>query len=51
MSEIIAFFCGLITMGVIWFIYDVKYNPYLRGYAKGLNDGIDSRGDERFFKT
>lgn len=40
MSEAISFFCGLITMGVIWFVYDVKYNPYLRGYAKGLNDGI-----------
>jgi len=40
MSEAIAFFCGLITMGIIWFIQDTKYNPYMRGYSDGVRDGI-----------
>lgn len=40
MSEGIAFFGGIITMTIIWFINDIKNNPYMRGYAKGLNDGI-----------
>ena len=40
MSEAIAFFSGLITMGIVWFIHDTKYNPYMRGYAEGLKDGI-----------
>ena len=40
MSEAIAFFCGLITMTIVWFVYDMKYNPYMRGYAEGLKDGI-----------
>jgi len=40
MSEAIAFFCGLIAMAIVWFIQDTKYNPYMRGYADGLNDGI-----------
>lgn len=40
MSEAFAFFGGLITMTIVWFINDTKYNPYMRGYAEGLNDGI-----------
>lgn len=40
MSEAIAFFSGLITMTIVWFVHDTKYNPYMRGYAEGLNDGI-----------
>ena len=40
MSEAVAFFCGLITMAIIWFINDIKNNPYMRGYADGARDGI-----------
>lgn len=40
MSEAIAFFIGLIAMAIVWFVHDTKYNPYMRGYAEGLNDGI-----------
>lgn len=40
MSEAIAFFSGCVAMAIVWFIHDVKYNPYLRGYAEGLNDGF-----------
>lgn len=40
MSEAIAFFAGCIAMTIIWFVHDIKYNPYMRGYAEGLNDGI-----------
>jgi hypothetical protein len=40
MSEVIAFFGGLIAMYIIWFVHDTKDNPYMRGYAEGLNDGI-----------
>lgn len=40
MSEAIAFFGGLITMTIVWFIHDIKHNPYMRGYAEGVNDGI-----------
>jgi len=40
MSEAIAFFCGLIVMTIVWFIHDIKCNPYMRGYAEGVNDGI-----------
>lgn len=40
MSEAIAFFSGLIVMAIVWFVHDTKYNPYMRGYAEGLNDGI-----------
>ena len=40
MSEAIAFFSGLITTAIVWFIHDTKYNPYMRGYAEGLKDGI-----------
>ena len=41
MSEAFAFICGLVAMGVIWFINDTKNNPYMRGYADGLRDGIN----------
>ncbi|MBQ1800085.1 MAG: hypothetical protein II011_04960 [Prevotella sp.] len=40
MSEAIAFFCGLVTMTIVWFVNDTKNNPYMRGYAEGLHDGI-----------
>ena len=40
MSEAIAFFSGLIAMAIVWFVHDTKYNPYMRGYSDGLNDGI-----------
>ena len=40
MSEAIAFFFGLITMGIVWFIQDTKNNPYMRGYSDGVRDGI-----------
>lgn len=40
MSEAVAFFCGLATMAIVWFVNDTKHNPYMRGYAEGLNDGI-----------
>ena len=40
MSEAIAFFGGLMTMTIVWFVYDAKYNPYMRGYAEGVKDGI-----------
>ena len=40
MSEAIAFFGGLIAMTIVWFVHDTKYNPYMRKYAEGLNDGI-----------
>lgn len=41
MTEAIAFFGGLLTMGAIWFFVDTKYNSYLRGYADGLRDGTN----------
>ena len=40
MSEAIAFFCGLVTMTIVWLVNDTKNNPYLRGYAEGLNYGV-----------
>ena len=40
MDEAIAFFGGIITMTVVWFVHDAKRNPYMRGYADGLKDGI-----------
>lgn len=40
MSEVIAFFGGLIAMTIVWFVHDEKDNPYIRGYAEGWNDGI-----------
>ena len=40
MDEAIAFFGGIITMTVVWFVHDTKHNPYMRGYADGLKDGI-----------
>jgi hypothetical protein len=40
MSEAVAFFCGLVTMAIVWFVNDTKNNPYMRGYADGLNVGI-----------
>lgn len=40
MSEAIAFFGGLIAMGIVWFINDIKYNPYMKGYSDGVKDGI-----------
>ena len=41
MAEVIAFFAGLIAMGIIWFIEDTESNPYMRGYAEGLGDGLE----------
>lgn len=41
MAETIAFFAGLIAMGIIWFIEDTESNQYMRGYAKGLGDGLE----------
>lgn len=40
MSEAIAFFCGLVTMTIVWVVNDTIHNPYMRGYADGLNYGI-----------
>jgi hypothetical protein len=40
MGEAIAFFGGLMAMTIVWFVHDTKYNPYMRGYSEGLNDGI-----------
>ena len=40
MSEAIAFLGGLMAMTIVWIVYDTKYNPYMRGYAEGLYDGI-----------
>lgn len=40
MDEAIAFFGGLIAMTIVWFVHDTKHNPYMRGYADGLKDGI-----------
>ena len=41
MCEAFAFICGLVAMGTIWFINDFRHNPYMRGYADGLRDGIN----------
>lgn len=40
MSEAVAFFGGLVAMAIVWFINDTKNNPYMRGYADGVRDGI-----------
>ena len=40
MSEAIAFFCGLTAMTIVWFVHDIKCNPYMKGYAEGVEDGI-----------
>lgn len=40
MSEAVAFLGGLVAMAIIWFINDAKNNPYMRGYADGVKDGI-----------
>lgn len=40
MSEAVAFFGGLVTMAIVWFVNDTKNNPYMRGYAEGLNVGV-----------
>lgn len=39
-EEALAFLCGLVAMSFVWFVYDAKYNPYMKGYADGLKDGI-----------
>ena len=41
MSEFIAFLCGLVGMGIVWFITDLQDNKYMRGYQDGLRDGIN----------
>ena len=41
MVEAFAFICGLLTMGFVWFVSDLKDNKYMRGYADGLRDGIN----------
>lgn len=43
MSEAVAFFCGLVTMTIVWFVNDTKNNPYMRGYAEGLNYGVQGK--------
>lgn len=40
MSEAIAFFGGFMTMIIVWFVSDLKNNPYMRGYADGVRDGV-----------
>ena len=40
MSEAVAFFCGLVTLAIVWFVNDTKNNPYIKGYAEGLNVGV-----------
>lgn len=40
MSEAIAFFGGFMTMVIVWFVSDLKNNPYMRGYADGVRDGV-----------
>lgn len=40
MSEAVAFFCGLVTMAIVWFVNDIKNSPYMRGYADGVRDGV-----------
>lgn len=40
MSEAIAFFGGAIAMTIVWFAHDIKCNPYMKGYAEGVEDGI-----------
>ena len=41
----IEFISGLIAMGIVWFVTDLKHNPYQRGFYDGYtaakeNDGI-----------
>lgn len=45
MSEAIAFFMGLITMGVVWFWTDYldSGSAYNRGYRDALHDEIEIR--------
>ena len=42
MSEVIAFFCGMIGMMVVWFINDNSpdTSPYARGYVEGYKDAM-----------
>ena len=51
MSEAIAFISGLITMMIIWFVDDTKNNPYMRGSADGLHDGIQEVLKDIFSET
>lgn len=45
MSEVIAFFAGLITMGFVWFWTDYldSGSAYSRGYRDALHDEIEIR--------
>lgn len=45
MSEAIAFFAGLITMGFVWFWTDYldSSSAYNRGYRDALHDEIEIR--------
>lgn len=45
MSEAIAFFAGLITMGFVWFWTDYldSGSAYSRGYRDALHDEIEIR--------
>lgn len=45
MSEAIAFFMGLITMGIVWFWTDYldSGSAYSRGYRDALHDEIEIR--------
>lgn len=45
MSEAIAFFGGLMAMTIVWFVHDTKRNPYMRGYAEGLNEFEEQKGE------
>lgn len=40
MIDALIFISGMITMGIVWFVHDMHDNPYIRGYEKGLHDGI-----------
>lgn len=44
MSEAIAFFCGMITMMIVWFVTDTlpKTSPYGRGYRDGYREAVEA---------
>jgi hypothetical protein len=46
MTHFLAYLSGVISMGVLWFLSDIKDNRYSRGYYDGFMEAIDEMKEE-----
>jgi len=46
MTHFLAYLGGVISMGILWFLSDIKGNRYSRGYYDGFVEGIDEMKKE-----